>query len=785
MFANYLTVAFRNLKRYKSYTLINLIGLSLGFTAAILCSFLAWRLLAADTDFSKAEDIYTIHVGTDYWSSSTSWAPLASAMKETFPSVKRAVRVYQTKHEVYADDNDDQRYQQDVIYADSDFFEVFDFEMVAGNRESALSETYSVVLSKDAANKYFGTENPLGRYLWLDRRTRLTVTGVVEDLSNESSVDFDVLANYENAELNMRFVKVGRDNWRNNFVFTYLETQPGTDREAMQSSTAVFLKSQMGSAWYEGIKIELIPLLQEHETGHFYAYLLLMLSAGIMLLSIINYTNIAMSRSIDRAREIGVRKVLGARQSGLAGQFLVESMMLSLVALVAGLAFAELLLPSFNNLLEGLLDIDLNLRSSGVWFTAFVMALLIGLIAGAYPAFFLSRFNATEVIKGKLGNQPNGARLRSGLLIFQFAVSVFIFICAFFINRQIDYIQQRGFDFGEKPLITISTSPFGFEKPEEGLSHLERYVSALRRESDVEAVSISSSIPGDNWYWQTFPVSQSPNPAEDEVIQVHGSLVDSSHVATLGLELIRGRNFDKPNEAVINETALRVFGWEHGLGEIFYHKGEAYTVVGITKDFHFASMRWAIKPAVMIPFPPNSPNYLFTSIRVSGDTKNVLDAASELWPQVGSASGFTYNFADEYYSRVYRNETALSQIVTYAATVALIIALVGLFGLGSLSVIQRTREIGIRKVLGASTSNVVVLLSSRFFWLIAIAIIIASPIAMAVMNMWLEDYVYRTDLSLLSAVIPGLTILAAAMLVLALQTIRAALANPVESLRYE
>ncbi len=789
MLKNYVTTALRNLRRHPGYAAINIAGLALGFGVSVLLLTVAWAVLTLDRFHERADDLYTAVIDMDFWSTSATWAPLKEALEDEFPSVVASARLYNEGHQVYVppasnlgDTENGQFFQENVLYTDPSFFEVFSFELLRGDETAALARPDAVLLTEATARKYFGNTDPIGRTVLLNGQDPLVVTGILKAPPPNSSIRYSAVASFQHATMYSGKISAISDDWNLNYVFTYLRLRPDTDVADLQAYLPTFLAKYRAETNTSDFRMKLVPMAEVNREP-VYAWTAILLALGILLLAGINFTNLATARSMDRAREIGMRKVLGAHRWSVAGQFLSESVLVTLVALLLGLGLTQALLPSFNQILNGMLVMDVNFQHPVVWIGLLALGLLVGIGAGAYPAFFLARFRPTETLKGRLSSRPQGKRLRNGLVVVQFVLTAGLLAGTVVMNQQMQYVAGQTLDLGDQPRLVVPISEYAFDDAAQGYERLRTLVQELQRNAEVASATLSSAAPGGE-YWQSLDFGLTPE--TDQPVSMHFNLADEAFLETYGIRLLDGRIPRQRGEVVLNETALAALGERAGIGQTVYQGGQPLTIVGVAQDIHFASLKQQIRPEAYLPLEAAPTEYQYLTVRAAGTSAiPVINQLNALWPTLNAKQGLTYVFASDYYARAHQLEQSLTRILTLAAAFALLIALTGLVGITSLSVAQRTKEIGVRKVLGASAAQVALLLARRFAVLVLIAIVLASPVAFVAVQTWLQGFVYRIALGPSVFVWTGVVLLSVAMLTIVLQTIRAALADPVKSLRYE
>lgn len=793
MFKNYLKVALRNLWKHRVFSLINILGLTVGMTAGFLIWLYISFELSYDSFHTKAPDIYrlvtdiktpteTINTGV------TSWA-FGPNIKNHLPEVEAFTRLSGDGMLVKKGDI---KFQEDkTVFADSSLFRVFDFRLLKGNPETALKAPLSIVLTETTAKKYFGNADPIGQTLLVTGDNHVaTVTGLIKDIPGNSQIHADLFVSM--STLTQKFNQGLDESWGNFGALTYLLLKPGTDPKAVEKKFPAFLEKRDG----EGMKqsqmyytLFLEPMKDVYlrstrggeESGSITnVYIFSIVAIFILLIACINFVNLTTARSAERAREVGIRKVVGAGKGQLIGQFVGESLILSLIAFLLSLCLSALLLPLFNQLAG-------KTVSSGIFENLQHVSLLagaaigIGLLAGLYPALVLSAFRPVIVLKGRFTTGSKGILLRKGLVITQFAISIALIIGTVIVYNQMNYMRSRDLGFSKDQVLVIDT--YG----DPGKDALKQSVAGI---PGVTSTALSSSVPGGG------------NPgAYSEIENIKGDLqianldlyfVDFDYIDLFGIKMAAGRSFsrefgtDTTQAMILNEAAVKMFGYsspEQAIGRRFKQWGREGKIVGVMKDFHFRSLQQPIKPLSM-RIEPGGCNLL--SVHVSaGQLPATLTAITNKWKAVIPGKPFSYYFLDEFFDRQYRSEERFGRLFLNFAILAIFISCLGLLGLASYSTMQRTKEIGIRKVMGASVSGIVNLLSKEFLWLVIISFFIAAPVAWYFMHRWLKDFAYRIDISWWVFAIAVLAAVVIAFLTVSFQAIKAAIANPVKSLRTE
>ena len=799
MFKNYLKIALRNLKKHAGYTIINILGLAIGMTCCVLIALYVWDEVTYDRFHENAERIYRLRIeryasGGESELTATASGPMAPAILQDFPQVEQAARISQRTYLV--EQGDRRFYEEDFFWADSSFFEVFSFPLLRGNPATALTAPYSVVLTEAMAQKYFGRADPMGQVLTIEERD-LTVTGIVEAAPAQSHFRFDFLGSFTTLEV-LAEEPSSEWNWWSLSYYTYLLVAEGASIEALQEGLrelpSRYIGDQESVSGYRQF-LYLQPLTDIHLTSHYryelqpnsytaYVYIFSAIALFILLIACINFMNLATARSAQRAQEVGLRKVLGANQGQMIKQFLGESVFLSLLALVLALVLIQVLLPAFNQLASKELALH-YIQQAPLVLAMVVFAVVVGLIAGSYPAFVLSSFRPVEVFKGRVRKGASGVFLRQGLVVLQFAISLVLIVGALIVFQQLDFMQTKNLGFEKEQMLVLRV-----RNNEAVIESYEAFKDELRKQPAVLNAAFSSSIPGRDQFTNVISRQQGMN---EEGQTMYILAADYDFAETYGLEMVTGRALseeypsDDTSAFVINEAALKALGWQtpdEALGqELTRQFSDTREVVGVVKDFHFQSLQHSIDPIV---FQIRQSWYGYVSVRIgTDDVPATMAAIDAVWQTFSPDRPLEYFFLDDDYDRQYRTEQQISKIMTVFTMLALFIACLGLFGLAAFTAEQRTKEIGVRKVLGASVAGIVLLLSKDFVKLIGIALVVAVPLGYFGANWWLNDFAYRIDISWPIFLIAGLTALGVALLTVSYQSVRAALADPVKSLRYE
>ncbi|MGD2087075.1 MAG: ABC transporter permease [Candidatus Aminicenantes bacterium] len=806
MLKNYFKSALRNMARRKGYSLINITGLAIGMACCLLILMFVNDELNCDNYNENADRIYRIngsyrYGGRDFQFGTVS-APMAAALIDEFPEVEDAVR-FRNKGSYIIKFEDKSFTERRVIFSDTTIFNVFTIPLRQGDPKTALREPYTIVLSKKTAGKYFGTENPLGKILKLDNDKDYKVTGVFTDIPHNSHFHFDIIASLASLE------ESRSPSWLQDNFFTYILLKPGASPKALEAKfpglikkyfapeIEKFLGQSMETLITKGdVRVEfyLQPLLRIHLYSDLmselepnsdirYVYIFSAIALFILAIASINFMNLSTARSASRAKEVGLRKVLGSVRRQLIGQFLVESLVMSIAAMVIALMLVNLALPYFNSLSGKELTTADNYNGVMV-LSMLVITLLTGLLAGFYPAFFISAFHPISVLKGRLKSGVKSGSLRSILVVFQFTVSIILIIGTLVVMNQLNYIQNKKLGF-DKDRVLILHYAYLLDQ------QAQTFKNEMLKYPQIKNAAVSSFLPVPSSRWGGAVSPEGKWDTETSTSVQHWT-VDYDYISTLGMKLAAGRNFSKSNPTdtsavIINQAAAKQFGWEKSLGkrlDRFFGEGEteSYTVIGVVEDFHFESLRNTIAPVLL--YLGHTGNLI--SFRIN--TENIartIDLLRDKWEQFLPGQPFEYSFMDERFDQVYQTEQRLGKIFGTFALLAIFVGCLGLFGLAAFISEQRTKEIGIRKVLGASIPSIIRLLSLEFVRLVGTATLIAWPLAYFIMNQWLREFAYKTSLSIWIFLAAGISAVTIALLTVGYQSVKTALTDPVKSIQYE
>jgi putative ABC transport system permease protein len=807
MFKNYFKIAFRNLIRNKAFTFINIFGLAVGLATCLLILLYIFDETSYDKHHKDAERIFRIaSTGKgEPWAAVS--APLAWGLKADMPEVEQVTRLLKFPNldkillRYEYNNASKQFYESNGYYVDSTFFQLFTYHFRYGDPQTALQQPNSLVISEDIADKLFHDENPVGKTVRIGLpfgEFNYTVQGVFDNPENKSHIPARFFLSMRNSDAGGWVA--AQTNWATNSIFhTYVKLKKTADPRSFERKLQPFLERRGGDDMRAGgvskqLFIQPVKDIYLHSdlgneiaaTGNIrYLYILSSIAIFILIIACINFMNLSTARSEKRAKEVGVRKVMGAEKSSLIQQFLGESFLMCLMALVLALIMAWLLLPFFNKLAEKQLQAFHDPRLI-IWII--VLTLITGLISGLYPAFYLSAFKPIAVLKGKIINNFSAVAIRKGLVVFQFMISICLMVGAIVIWQQLKFLKNQHLGFNKNQQIVL---------PLQSSSVSQNY-TALKNEllnnPHVKTVTSCSSYPGIQN--ATDMLFFEPGKTVHDAVDIHLSTVEQDFFQTLGLELIQGRAFSREFTAdsaslVLNEAAVKALGYDakSAIGKTLYFEWQngrhSMQIVGVVKDFHYESLHSSIRPfGFATGFFADPHNYVIANLKTT-DYTSLLADFEHSWNKINPSTPFVYSFLDQDFQKNYEKDERTSGIVGYFTIIAILIGCLGLFGLSAFSAEQRTREIGIRKVLGASVINVAALLSRDFVRLVLLALLIATPLAWFGMHKWLQGFAYRIGISWWIFLLAGCIAIMIALVTVSFQAIKAALANPLKNLRRE
>ena len=826
MLRNYIKIAWRNLVRNKVSSIINISGLAIGLACVMLIGMYVKDELGYDRFFKGADRIYRVNthekIANDEFVAGHTPPPVGLALQSNFPEIESYTRIFTPGDEIIHYVKNGHRAsltEKSLLSVDSNFLQFFNFPLLAGDRNKCLNGPNFVVLTQSAAKKYFGEVSPIGKNLVFDEYSApFTVTAVIKDLPEQSSLQFDMLQ----SNLGMPPVKHFSWSWIWLQMGTYVKLRDNApnsaaDIQELESRFPAMIKVQAASAFRRigepldelakkggKYELQLQPLADVHlfsqniGTRYFvqgdikYVYIFSAIALFIILLACVNFMNLATAQSGKRTKEIGIRKVLGSQRKQLIGQFLAESFLYTMFAAFIGVLAVAIVLPAFNQLASKQLSLQALLQWQA-WAGLVLLIILTALFAGSYPAFYLTSFKPVSVLKGKADFQTSktGFSTRNVLVVFQFAVSAMLIICTIVVYKQLMYNQSKDLGFNKENVLIISDA-------ERLGKNEESFKQEILRLPEVAGATISTNLPASEKYFDDdyTPEATPENvTSPDKNLSISSYIVDESFVPTLKLNIINGRNFSKSfNDSasvILNETAAKKAGWKNPIGKYLVYPGGNYTkfrVVGIVKDFNTESLHSTVAPWAL--FYTTSKTYntntSFVGVRLKpGDYGKAVSKIQAIWKTYMPDNPFGYTFLDQQYDALYKTDQTIGKVFTVFTFLSITVASLGLLGLAMYTAERRTREIGIRKVLGASVQTVVAMLSKDFLKLVFIASLIAFPVAWYAMNTWLQDFAYKTDISWWVFALSTGIVTVIALATISFQSIKAALANPVVSLRSE
>ncbi|MGZ3924684.1 MAG: ABC transporter permease [Flavisolibacter sp.] len=809
MLKNYFKIAFRNLWKNKGYSAINIIGLAIGIATCLLISLFVIDELSFDRYNKNADRIYRVNSDLKFGGEAHIMAvcpdPLAATMVRDYPEVENAVRFRSYGPSLVKKGNENIK-EERIIYADSTVFSVFTLPMVAGNPKTALAEPNTVVITESTAKKYFGTTNVLGKVLRFDNTRDNKITGVIKDVPQNSHFNFDFFVSLAGSE------EARRNIWLSfNFV-TYVLLRENADRKAFENKFDELIKKYM---WPQAqalmkidaeqfrksgnyVRLSLIPLTDIHLHSDRVAelapnsdiqvvYIFSIIAVFILLVACVNFMNLSTARSANRAKEVGIRKVLGTQRKNLVSQFLTEAVVMSLIAFLFAILIAVLLLPFLNQL--AVKSLTLSVVEHPLLYPLLIaFAIVVGLLAGSYPAWYLSAFRPIQVLKGTVAGGFKRSYLRSSLVVFQFFISIVLIIATVIIYNQLNYIRNKKLGFNKEQVLLVRDA-YALDK------QAETFKQEALKYPEIVSATKSGYLPVNNSNRDNESLFSEGHIENDKAVSTQFWTVDHDYIKTMGMQIVEGRDFNKdmPTDSsaiIINETAVKLFGFSGNplgrkitrLVDLKSQTTKDYTVIGVVKNFNFESLRQTIGALCMKI--GNDPGTISFRVKTT-DVAQTIAHIRGLWKSIAPNEPFTYAFLNEEFDNMYRTEQRSGKIFVSFAVLAILIACLGLFGLAAYAAEQRTKEIGIRKVLGATVSNIVGMLSKDFLKLVIIASIIAFPVAWWFMNKWLQDFAYRINISWWIFALAAFVSIFIAIITVSFQAIKAALTNPVKNLRTE
>jgi putative ABC transport system permease protein len=806
MIKNLFKIAIRNIWNRKFFSLINIIGLTIGIACFFLIIINVRDEFSYDDFHENKDRIYRIALERIYPDNVVFYSvipfSIGEAMQADFPEVENMTRLLAPRQSVVFR-YDDKTYEEDkILFAEPNFFDVFSIPLIEGDPEKVFSTQNSIIMTREKALKYFADEDPIGKILTIPQG-ELMVSGVMENVPKNSHLGFDFLVSMTLTGIQ------NQPNYVSFAVHTYIVvkegTFPGVIEEKMPALVERYaagqIQAQTGQSFAEytaagnGYNYFLQPIRDIHLHSNLtseikpngnitYVYVQIAIAFFLITIACINFMNLATAQSTSRAREVGIRKIVGSTRGSLIRQFLFESVMVSLISLVLAMVLIQLILPTFNQLTQKELELKNLLDPFNIFLFLFI-GIAVGLFAGIYPSFVLSAFRPVTVLKGRFTTSRIGIRLRNALVVFQFALSIILISMTLLVFMQMRFIRNRDLGFDKQNVLVVERA-FTLENRGEAFKQELRSIPEV-----VDAAGSNTLVQGGYYFGVFFRSARNP-----EVKTTRAMVIDQDFVRTMGLKIVDGRGFSKEfndeRNIIINESTIKEFGWNDPIGMKVTLLGDEedqtgeYTIVGVVKDFHYDSLHKDIDSFVLMSYPKEQ--RIFTNINIRIGPENIPEtvaAIREKWAQLSPQQPFSYFFLEDRLNNLYSNERTSGQIFNIFSVLAIVIACVGLFGLSAFIAAQRTKEIGIRKVLGSTGSRIVVLLSKDFAKLVLFAFIVAVPISYYVMTRWLQNFAYRTDIQFWIFLLAGLAAVLVAQLTISFQALKAANIRPAEALRFE
>lgn len=793
MFKNYFKIAFRNIAKQKGYTLINTLGLAIGMGICLFLFLLMQYAYTFDHYHENSDRIYRVADKITQQNGSIldvaiSASPWGKTMEADFPEVEHSTRFLGRGAAIQYEDK---ILRQGVTYVDEEIFDIFSYPFKYGSSEGALSNPSSIVLTEEMSVRYFGEENPVGKILLLDKKP-FEVTGVLHKLNPRSSFRFNSLVPFSSLT---EETYSSLNDWRSHNLYTYLLLREETDVDALEAKFPGFVERHIGEEYVQRYDIHLQPLTDLYLRSNLYAehgdrldisYIYIFMAVGLLILIIacINFVNLSTAQGLKRAKEVGVRKVMGAFKNQLVIQFLAEAIILAIIAVIISLVLVELALPWFNDIAEWSVEAT-YLENPLYIISIFLVVILVGILAGGYPAFVLSAFRPAAVLKGEKSGKGGKSVLRTGLVVTQFTVAIFMIISTLAVDNQLSYLKNKDLGFDKNNILVTGVpgelTPDSYDMVREEMMKIP----------GVSTVSFSSNTPGNESGSRTQFYPEGVFAEDGALINTYS--IDEYFITQFGLELLQGRDFSaeqsgaQNTSVILNEAAVAKFEWENPIGKTITRKTDdgdiVYTVVGVVKDFNYETLHSRVQPLVI---RNEADNYFDLTVRInSANFDDVASQVSDLLKTFNDGIPVWYYFLEDDIATDYTTEEVIGEMLRYFAYLTIFIACLGLLGLVSFTVINRRKEIGIRKVLGASVASIVHSISVDFLKLVIIGFLIGAPLAFFLVQQWLNSFAYSTSPGALIFIGSGVSIIAISLLTIGYQAIKAALANPVESLKNE
>ena len=787
MFKNYFKIAWRNILRNKMFSFINISGLAVGMTCCILMSIWIINEFNYDKFHENIDTIYGAVFDQNFegekWRISSTPIPLGPALSEEFPEVLAAARVWffgqiLMNHKIKSFN------EKNVYFVDPSFLQMFSFSFLNGDKNTALNDPFSIVISKDIAEKYFSETNPLGQYLTINNEYNFIVTGIIENVPQNSSLRFNILLPFEFRKILNQKRGWRNDEWGFNITWTFIQIKDKTFAGAVNSRIKNFVKEKSQNEI--ATEFSIVPLKNMRFSPYYgdpdrkkYLLTVTIIALFILLIACINFMNLSTARSAYRAKEIGLRKVVGACRKNIITQFLGESLLLSFLAFLLALILVIFMLPVFNNLFRNNLFLGM-IGENYVLPVLIGITFLTGLFSGSYPALFLSSFKPVIIFKGILASGSKNSVLRKVFVVFQFVLSISFIIGTIVAYKQQNFLKSADLGYNPKNIVIIPLSEGNY-----------RNYDAVKNilQSDSRILSVTGIHQKPPFIWSNTTSADWPGNSEKNKTLIHFGFVHYDYIKTLTIESFEGRDFstefpsDRNSSFIVNDEMVKLMGTDYAIGKSLLFGGQEGKIIGVVKNFHFQSLRTKTPPLVLVLRPDEVRCIV---IRISPyDISSTMDFIKNTWKKTNSAYPFIYSFLDSDYTNFYRSEKRTGSILMNSALLAILIACLGLFGLASYIAELRTKEFGIRKVLGASAPALVNLLSKEFLILVLLSNFIAWPVSWYLMDKWLQNFAYRTNIGWFPFIGAAVIAIVLSMVTVVVQTVKAATANPVDTLKYE
>ena len=777
LFSNYLKTAIRNLAKHRIYSIINITGIAIGLAFCILTFLFTYNEWTYDTFHENADRIYRVYIkGRNERVHGVTPAPLGPAIAEAFPDMQ-TVRFTSRNGKI---GTENRAFRAKLGFTDPNLLDIFSFPILRGDPANALQDKYSALITEKTAQKYFNNANPVGAVLPIEYKNEIqdyTITGIVQNAPKNSTLQFDILLPFEQSKIENR--------WSFYSIFTFMMLPPNISPNSLEQQFPKWTKNWWDEKRENQIKLQPLTKIHFDQTMHVsrrsnpvYSYILSGIAILVLFIACVNFTTLTLGRQATRAREVGLRKVVGAGRMQIANQFIGESLLLIFIALIAGIAIAELALPTFNNLSGKSLALADGLNPTTLAFLILLIS-LVGITAGGYPAFVLSRLQPTQIIASKL-QMKTGNRFGNVLIVFQFALSIFFIITTLMMNNQLTFLRTQSLGYQTEHVVAISTRDLKKEN---------KTTETVFRDALLSHHAVISTT------WLNHPLNNDMSLSTYVTYQgspeqpVEGISIDYDLFKTLDIKLVAGREYvrefptDQKEAVIVNEALVKKFGIEDPVGKTIKYSGSKNrTIIGVVQNFHFRSLHHKVAPAVL-PLSTYT-GRLLVRIRPE-NVPGTIAFIKEQWEKVTPNHAFNFSFIDEDLDKQYKKEERWNLMIQYATGFAIFIAALGAFGLAALAVARRTKEIGIRKVLGASQAQILSLLSREFVLYIALSSLIAFPIAYYATNQWLQTFAYRTELGIGAFLLGSIAMFLVVLTTVTTQTLKAARANPADALRDE